>query len=238
MIFDLLTGDPRQAIVNILLLMPVVMLALSLHETAHGYAAYKCGDNTAYLMGRLSLNPLRHLDPIGFLCMLVFGFGWAKPVPISTRNFKNPKKGMIISALAGPLANFLLGVICSLLFGVADAFYGYYYYIAECSEFALNCLSYTALFFLYGAEINFIFAFFNMIPVPPFDGSRLALAFLPAKTYWGIMKYERQIMLGILITLLVLAQFNLSPFSILARKLNGLLSGLTGEGVWRLLLKP
>ncbi len=236
MIFDLLTGDPRQAIVSVLLLMPIVLFALSLHETAHGYIAYKCGDNTAYLSGRLTLNPLRHLDPVGFLCMLVFGFGWAKPVPINTRNFDNPKKGMVLSALAGPVSNLILGVICSLLFGVVDALYVYFVLVKGCSVFAANCLYYVALLLLLGAQINFIFALFNMIPIPPFDGSRLALAFLPAKTYWGLMKYERQIMFGILITLLVLAQFNLSPFSLLAYKLNEWISRLSFRGTREILL--
>ena len=101
-----------------LLRLIVVVLALSVHEMAHGYAAYKLGDSTARNFGRLSLNPIRHIDPIGFICMLLFGFGWAKPVPINARNFKNPRRGMAISAFAGPLSNILLFLIGHLIYWV------------------------------------------------------------------------------------------------------------------------
>ena len=97
----LLSGGDFLSILAILLLtLPIMMLALSVHETAHGFVAWRCGDNTAYNLGRLTLNPIRHLDPAGFVCLLIFGFGWAKPVPINTRNFRNPKRGMALSALA------------------------------------------------------------------------------------------------------------------------------------------
>ena len=107
MLFSILfsKGDFLSIFVSLLLSLPIMMLALAIHETAHGYVAWKCGDNTAYNLGRLTLNPLKHLDPVGFLCLLIFGFGWAKPVPINTRNFRNPKRGMALSALAGPAAN-------------------------------------------------------------------------------------------------------------------------------------
>ena len=96
-------GDLRSWLIQILLSLPIVLLALCVHETAHGYVAYKLGDPTARNLGRLTLNPLKHLDPIGFICMLLFGFGWATPVPINTRYFKKPKRDMALSALAGPV---------------------------------------------------------------------------------------------------------------------------------------
>ncbi len=212
-------GDIQSAVIQLVLLLPVIMFSLALHETAHGYVAYKCGDPTAYNLGRLTLNPIKHLDPIGFLCMLLFGYGWAKPVPINTRNFRNPKRGMAWSAVAGPASNLLLGIISSILFAV---FYVLLLRveIAGGSAFLVNACYYAAVLFQLSAILNFVFMTFNMIPVPPFDGSRFALAFLPPRAYFGIMKYERQIMFGLLIALLVIDQFfSFSPFSWVANKL-------------------
>ena len=98
-------GDPKEFILRILLSLPIVFLALSLHETAHGYMAYKLGDPTAKNLGRLTLNPIKHLDPIGFLAMVLVGFGWANPVPVNTRHFKKPKRDMALTAAAGPVSN-------------------------------------------------------------------------------------------------------------------------------------
>ena len=109
-------GDTREYVIHILLCLPIILLALSLHETAHGFVAYKLGDPTAKNLGRLTLNPIKHLDPVGFLCMILAGFGWANPVPINTRCFKNPRRDMALSAAAGPISNFLLAVVfCGLL---------------------------------------------------------------------------------------------------------------------------
>ena len=220
MLFTILQGGSlADILIELILILPVIMFALSLHETAHGYAAYKCGDMTAYHMGRLTLNPLRHLDPVGFLCMLVFGFGWAKPVPINTRNFTNPKRGMAISAAAGPLSNLLLGLISAALYGVFAALGAYLSYRSG-SAFLTTAVGWTAVICELSAYLNLVFAVFNLLPIPPFDGSRLAFAFLPPKAYFGMMKYERQIMFGILITLLVLSYlFDFSPFGWVASKL-------------------
>ena len=112
MLFSLLNGgDPRSVAISILLTLPTILIALSAHEAAHGYIAYKLGDRTAFNLGRITLNPFKHLDPIGALCMLVCGYGWAKPVPINARNFKDPRKGMALTALAGPVTNLILGTI-------------------------------------------------------------------------------------------------------------------------------
>ena len=125
MLFDILSGgNITDIIVSLLFSMPIILFALSLHETAHGYIAYKCGDPTAHNLGRLSLNPLRHLDPTGFLMMLLVGYGWAKPVPVNTRYFRNPKRGMALTAAAGPLSNLLLGIISTVLL----AFFNVWYY--------------------------------------------------------------------------------------------------------------
>ena len=235
MLFTILQGGSLvDILVELILIMPVILFALSLHETAHGYAAYKCGDMTAYHMGRLTLNPMRHLDPVGFLCMLVFGFGWAKPVPINTRNFQNPKRGMAISAAAGPLSNLLLGVISAVFAG---------FFSALCNYFSiLSGFGYLSTVFFWGvivchwsAYLNFVFAFFNLLPVPPFDGSRLAFAFLPPKAYFGMMKYERQIMFGILLGLLVLSYvFDFSPFGWVANKFSDAIAVPVQNKFWQI----
>lgn len=230
-------GDPLSILAVLLLTLPIMMLALSVHETAHGFVAWKCGDNTAYNLGRLSLNPLKHLDPVGFLCLLIFGFGWAKPVPINTRNFRNPKRGMALSALAGPVANLLLGLVSAVLFGICRGVVYYFSYAGGISNFLYTLLSLLNEAFWYGAYINFIYMVFNMIPIPPFDGSRVALAFLPAKTYFGLMRYERQIMFGILIALLLCSYiFSFSPFGWVAERLTDLIARPIFNGVLRGLL--
>ncbi len=192
--------------------LPVVLMALSLHEMAHGYAALKLGDPTARNLGRLTLNPIKHIDPFGFICMLFFHVGWAKPVPITTRNFKNPRRDMAITGAAGPVANLFLAVINLVILRVAMIFltksFG-----EEAISFAIadnlgtsftGSLGFTIaslvvyLLFL-GTVLNISLAIFNLIPVPPFDGSRIFYAFLPPKLYFGVMKYERIIMLVMLV---------------------------------------
>ena len=112
MLLDLWTAnDPKQLIISILLTVPIVMISLSVHEAAHAYIAYKMGDPTARNLGRLTINPMKHLDLVGSLMMLFVGYGWAKPVPINTRYFKNPTKGMALTARAGPLSNLMLAFI-------------------------------------------------------------------------------------------------------------------------------
>ncbi len=211
MLFSLLESpDPKAMIISLLLSLPVILMALVIHETAHGYVAWKCGDNTAYNLGRLTLNPLKHLDPLGVLCMLIFGFGWAKPVPINTRNFRNPKRGMALSAAAGPAANLLLGLISALLYGMFAALELSF---GKATGILPTAVDFAAQLCWLGALYNFLFMAFNLIPVPPFDGSRILLVFLPTKIYFAVMRYERQIMFGLLVVLLVLSQFGISPFS-------------------------
>ena len=230
-------GDFLSILATLLLTLPIMMLALSVHETAHGFVAWRCGDNTAYNLGRLTLNPIRHLDPAGFVCLLIFGFGWATPVPINTRNFRNPKRGMALSALAGPVANLLLGLVCTLLYGVCWGAVSYFSYTQGVSDFLYTLLSLLTEALWYGAYINFVYMVFNMIPIPPFDGSRVALAFLPAKTYFGLMRYERQIMFGILIALLFCSYFfNFSPFGWVADRLTDLIAHPIANGVLRALM--
>ncbi len=172
-----------------------VLIILTVHEYAHAYAAYKLGDPTAKSLGRLSLNPIKHLDPFGALCMIIFHFGWAKPVPINARNFKNPKRDFAIVAMAGPLSNivfaFFSAFIYLLLFALLKD-------VQFSSEFLLN-LAENALLFVYLFHIiNIGIGIFNLIPIPPLDGSRILNVVLPPKYYFGIMRYERRIYLGLI----------------------------------------
>ena len=219
------TGNWRELIIQILLTIPTVLIALSVHEAAHGYIACKMGDRTAYNLGRVTLNPAKHLNPIGTIMMLVFGFGWANPVPIHARNFKNPKWGMALTAIAGPVSNLLLGgagaVVFSVVFFLVNGIIpAYAPHVAEEYYFAVTSGIFTD-FLMYFSLINFIYAAFNLIPLPPFDGSRFFFTFLPEKWYFGIMKFERYIMAGVFLILLVWSRFFdfPSPFAWIAEKL-------------------
>ena len=193
-------GNVQSYIVQLLLSLPVCLLALSVHETAHGYVAYKLGDPTAHSMGRLTLNPLKHLDPFGFLAMVLFGFGWAKPVPINTRYFKNPKRDMALTGVAGPVSNLLLAIVFALLMKL---FYLGIGYVNFPNETVFMMAVYFRSFLYYGIYLNVALAIFNLLPVPPMDGSRLLFAVLPSSLYFKIMRYEQYIYIIVLVLLLL-----------------------------------
>ena len=197
------SGDMRSYVMGLLLSLPIILLALSLHETAHGYVAYRLGDPTARNLGRLTLNPIKHLDPIGFLCMLFAGFGWANPVPINTRNFKNPRRDLALSAAAGPASNLLLALLFTALYKVFLLVVPNLRFTEASYDTAVIVVNIVAQFICLGISLNVSLAVFNLLPVPPLDGSRLFYVFLPPKYYFGVMKYERYISLGIMILLLV-----------------------------------
>ena len=182
------SGQFTDLLIGALLTMIVVMFSLSFHEFAHGYVAYRLGDPTADRMGRLTLNPIVHLDPVGTICMLLFGFGWAKPVPVSTRFFRKPKRDMALTAFAGPVSNILLAFICLLIYRLLILAFGN---VSLPSEFVYYIVLYTVQLFWYGHILNLYLAIFNLIPIPPLDGSRLLFIFLPDKYYFGLMKYEQ-----------------------------------------------
>lgn len=194
------TGDVRSYIIQLLLCLPIILFSLSLHEAAHGCVANKLGDPTARDLGRLTLNPLKHLDPLGFLCMLLAGFGWAKPVPINTRYFKKPRRDMALSGAAGPASNLCLAVIFTALLKIA---YELLWSRSYSSDLTLNIAYFTLVFLFYGIQLNLTLAVFNLLPVPPLDGSRIFYVLLPPKYYFGIMKYEKYISLAIMLLLML-----------------------------------
>lgn len=165
-----------------------VLLCLTVHETCHGLAAYALGDPTAKSMHRLSLNPLHHIDWFGLFMMFAAGFGWAKPVPVDPRYFKKPKEGMALTALAGPVSNFLLAL---LLMFISKMIYLYAPYSAALDVLFTFCL-YTA------APLSIGLGLFNLIPIPPLDGSKVIAVLLPDQTYVKLMRYERYGMLLLL----------------------------------------
>lgn len=165
-----------------------VILCLTVHETAHGFAAYLLGDRTAKQEGRLSLNPLRHVDLVGLALLFTAGFGWAKPVPVDPRHFRDPKKGMAVTALAGPVSNFILSILLLLLCKVI------YLYINP-GDFTVAAF----YAFLYAAQLSIGLGLFNLIPIPPLDGSKILAVFLPDRAYYTLMRYERYGMILLLI---------------------------------------
>ena len=165
------------------LLRAVVMLvAIPVHEAAHAWASWKLGDDTARRAGRMSLNPMAHFDPMGAVCMIFVGVGWEKPVGINPYRFRRPKQGMALSAAAGPASNLVLAFFSLIAYKLI-------YYLAPGTAVweVLFSLSY------YMVALNINLAVFNLLPVPPWDGSRIAWAFLPQRTYFNIMRYERYI---------------------------------------------
>lgn len=193
-----------QKMMYILIIGFCVLLSLSVHEACHGLGAYILGDKTAKTTGRLSLNPFHHLDPFGALCLFLFGFGWAKPVLVNPRNFKHPKAGMAFTAVSGPLSNFILAFLAE----VGMQILGGMTFSSE-SSVAFNIASVTYIICMYLAMINLGLGLFNLIPIPPLDGSKVLGAILPRSLYFKLMQYERYgfILLIILINTPVFSSF-------------------------------
>lgn len=177
------------ALLQLVIRTAAVVLCITVHELCHGYAAYALGDRTAKQAGRLSLNPLRHIEPVGFVMLLVARVGWAKPVPVDMRYFKNPKRDMALTALAGPASNFLLALASlsggTLLFKFAPQVGGV-------------AFAYSIFFLCYIAVLSVGLGLFNLIPIPPLDGSRLMACVLPDRLYYRLMHCERWLMLAVI----------------------------------------
>lgn len=197
----------QSGLISFLYTLPALLLSLSIHEFAHAYVAYKLGDKSQKALGRLTLDPLKHIDPIGFLCIALIGFGWGKPVLIDDRNFKNRAKGTMLVSLAGPASNLILAILLTIILKILIV-------TGAISIVATSSVA-SILFnmFILTIQFNVVFAVFNMLPIPPFDGSKVLHYFLPYK-YKNIMytlqKYSFVILLVLVLT--NLGSIIISPF--------------------------
>ena len=196
MIFDIFRNGLTPALLTTLLARVFVLFCvLPVHEFAHALVANRLGDRTAKLAGRLTLNPLAHLDLIGTLMILLVGFGYAKPVPVNPRNFKNQKGGMAVVAAAGPLSNLIMAVFYLLVWRLI---YQYAALTADTSN-----VWYLLWLFCYAvAQVNVMLAVFNLLPIPPLDGSRIWAIFLPNRVYYKLLQYERYLVIAVFALLL------------------------------------
>ena len=192
MLFSILRGASGiEVVILFLARLFVVFCTLPVHEYAHALVADKLGDKTARLSGRLTLNPMAHIDILGAVMILFVGFGYAKPVPVNPRNFKNPKKGMALTALAGPFANILMAIIFMFLSNVFSLFGSSIFVQA------------FYIFFTFAASINIGLAVFNLIPIPPLDGSRVLELLIPDRYYYKFARYERYIVIGVFVLIIL-----------------------------------
>ena len=182
---------------TLIYVVPAIIITVTLHELAHGWVSYKFGDPTPKLDGRLSLNPLHHLDPIGTIALLLVGFGWAKPVHIDPRYYKDAKTGIVWTAFAGPLMNFIIAFVAIFLFNlllkVPVSIFS--------SEIMTRIFIYLIYLMQYTALISLGQAIFNLIPLPPLDGSKILYGVLPDSVYFNIMKYENWLSLILFLVL-------------------------------------
>ena len=195
--FNLLRGDIT--IEQLVMRLIAVIIALTIHEFAHGFASYRLGDGTAKYDGRLSFNPLRHIDPIGMLLIVLVGFGWAKPVMVDPRNLRKPKRDMAIISAAGPLSNFILAFLVLLLY-VPLVIFG---------DGSITPL--VAMFLLTLVHINIILGVFNLIPIPPLDGSKILAVFLPNHLYWRYTSFRHGFIVLIILIVTDIASMIIGP---------------------------
>jgi len=190
----------REYIRQIVGITPAVLVAIVFHEVAHGYVAYLCGDDTAKRAGRLTLNPLKHLDPIGTIMLILFKFGWAKPVPVNFYNFRHPRRDIILVSLAGPLTNFILAVILSFFYFR----FGFYKYSTLFTFYSIKSspiVMYLSDVIGYSILINLVLLIFNLIPIPPLDGSKVFMVLIPERYRMSYAYLERY---GVIILLILI----------------------------------
>ncbi len=230
MLFDLLRGnlDFTTAVIQVLAILVIVFLILPFHEWAHAFTASKLGDTSIKYRGRLTLNPMAHIDPFGALALLLFGFGWAKPVPIDPRNFKRPKLDMAIVALMGPVANIVAALAGGLIFHAVNAFTnGFFPLVQGGNVYSLNIFGYYLYIFLsFYIQVNCALAVFNLLPIPPLDGSKILFAFLPDRMV--VKFYQYQQIISIVLIVLIFSRVLSVPLSWLTGQLVNFVDWLTG----------
>lgn len=210
-------------LLTLLISAAAALLCITLHELSHGFVAWRLGDPTAKNAGRLTLNPIRHLDVVGLLMMLVAKVGWAKPVPVDMRYFKHPRQGMALTALAGPAANFLTALAAV---GVSSAVF----HLAPLGPAAVFVLCFLSNMALLGVGMGL----FNLIPLSPLDGSKILFALLPDRIYYTILRYEKYVM-GVVILLVLVGVFDKPLSFLMVHVLQGFCT-LTGMPLGGLLL--
>ena len=204
MLSDLLNGGIKSIeyfVVSLLSILFVIFCTMPVHEAAHAYTAHKLGDNTAKSFGRLTLNPIKHINYIGALLILLFKFGWAEPVPVNQWNLRKPKRDMALIAAAGPISNILMAIILMIIVNLIDFISGFYgieitayaniIYYSGASDLTFKIFYYVIIFLSTAANINLYLAAFNLIPIPPLDGSRIIGAFLPDRIYYKLQSFEQ-----------------------------------------------
>jgi len=209
---EILNGFDTERMISLLMSAIPALLCITLHELGHGYVAWLLGDNTARRAGRLTLNPLKHLDMMGFFMLVVAHIGWAKPVPVNMRNFRNPRQGMALTALAGPGMNLLIAVVFLFLYGLV---------VPVSSASSSPIWRIVLQFCLTTAHLSLGLCLFNLLPIPPLDGSKVLFSLLPDTAYLTLMRYERY---GFI--LLYLLAFSGVTGSIVSRLLDQALNAL------------
>lgn len=200
-------SSPMEKLQGLVFTVIAIVVAMVFHEWAHAFAADKCGDPTAKMLGRLSLNPMKHINPVGAAMMLLFGFGWASPVMITPQNFKNKRVGMVVTSAAGPVMNLLLGFVSMLISVIL-----FLIQMLNGENFILQNLS---ILFEAITRYNVYFAVFNLIPFPPLDGSKIVAGFLPLKWQRKYLYLERYSMIVFLVLVFLLNRFNfLAPIMV------------------------
>ena len=201
------SGDVTQIILNLLLTVPVILIALSFHEIAHALTARMLGDKSV----KVTLNPFKNLDAIGCIWMFFLGYGWARPAKIDARSFKDPSKSLALIAIAGPIANLLLGTVGAVSFALTVQLEKSLITL-QGSLTSLDPVHILKLFFYFLAMINFINAVFNLLPIPPFDGSKSLRMFTPQRVYLKLMKYDKYTLVAVtVISFLSFRFFKTSP---------------------------